>query len=51
MTAFEALIGEFGATSVSFALDALGYEAMPFDDEDALLAMAEAVRHYLTEGA
>ena len=51
MTAFAALIDEFGATAVSLAVAALGYESMPFDDEDALSTMAEAVRIYLTEGA
>ena len=50
MTAFSALISEFGATSVSLALAALGYEAMPFDDEDTLIALAAEVRAYL-EGA
>ena len=50
MTAFSALISEFGATSVSLALAALGYESMPFDDEDSLSVLATEVRAYL-EGA
>lgn len=49
MTAFSALISEFGATSVSLALAALGYESMPFDDETALVSMASEVRAYLEE--
>lgn len=50
MTAFAALIDEFGATAVSLAVAALGYESIPFDDEPALVLMAAEVRAYL-EGA
>lgn len=50
MSAFAALIDEFGATAVSLAVAALGYESMPFDDEGSLVSMASEVRAYL-EGA
>ena len=50
MSAVAALIEEFGATAVSCAVAALGYESMPFDDETALVSMASEVRAYL-EGA